>query len=94
MGNVINFFLSVMSILIKISIKGKFFMWLHNVKLKNFFLLLMLPMIGMCDTPSSSLVWQATYYQSIPNQKEISPSYCKQHEPGTFIGVVQDQLAI
>lgn len=68
-------------------------MWFHNFKLKKFFLLLMLPMIGICDTPSSSLIWQTTYYQSIPNQKEISPSYCKQHEPGTFIGVVQDQLA-
>jgi len=53
-----------------------------------------LPALGFCDNNDIHFyVWKSTYYSAIPNQKNISRSYCRQHEPGTFIGIVDDQLA-
>lgn len=55
------------------------------------FLILGFPLIGY-GAISSSLSWKSTYFQATPNQKGISQTYCLQHEPGTFIGMVNEQL--
>ncbi|OGT39938.1 MAG: hypothetical protein A3E81_02125 [Gammaproteobacteria bacterium RIFCSPHIGHO2_12_FULL_36_30] len=41
---------------------------------------------------NASQIWQSTYYAAIPNKKTISTLYCKQHEPGTFVGNVHYEL--
>lgn len=50
------------------------------------------PMLGFATNAENLLIWKATYYNSIPNQQNVSQKYCNQHEPGTFIGTVQDEL--
>ena len=41
---------------------------------------------------AKSVTWSVTYYQAIPNKKEISAQYCSIHVLGTFIGDVNKQL--
>lgn len=55
-------------------------------------IMILVPKIIFGATEESSVIWKATYYASMPNQKNISQEYCNQHEPGTFIGTVQEQL--
>ncbi len=37
-------------------------------------------------------VWKGTYYQGIPNESNISPEYCQDHTPGTFVHSVKNML--
>lgn len=41
---------------------------------------------------AKSTIWSVSYYQSMPNKKGISTSYCSSRLPGTFIGAVNKQL--
>jgi hypothetical protein len=41
---------------------------------------------------ANPVIWKATYYNAIPNNPNVSQQYCDSHEPGTFIGNVNDQL--
>ena len=53
----------------------------------------MFPIVSFCSALEAlPAIWKSTYYQSIPNQQGVSQSYCRQHEPGTFKGVVKEQL--
>jgi hypothetical protein len=40
----------------------------------------------------ASVTWKGNYFNSIPNKKEISGEYCKQHSPGVFIHTVNNAL--
>ena len=60
-------------------------------KIPIIFLSLVLPTVGFC-ADTSSPIWKSTYYQAMPRDAGVSAAYCQQHEPGTFIGVVQEQL--
>ena len=62
-----------------------------KLKLPSIILLIGFPLLGFCND-ASSFVWKSTYYGTVPRQKEISVTYCQQHEPGTFEGIVKDQL--
>lgn len=41
---------------------------------------------------NAAQIWKSTYYGAIPNKPGISPHYCQQREPGTFIGNVDHEL--
>jgi hypothetical protein len=62
-----------------------------KIKLMSIVLLIGLPIIAPCNDVSS-FIWKSTYYGAVPRQKEVDLAYCQQHEPGTFVGIVNDQL--
>ncbi len=55
-----------------------------------------MPVLSFSQSQSVSdkiIIWKANYYGAIPNQPGINQAYCDAHEPGVFIGNVQDELA-
>jgi len=64
------------------------------IKLKRFsaMAITLLSVSSLSLANESSLIWKATYYGSVPNMKGITRLYCQQHEPGTFTGMVKNQL--
>lgn len=65
-----------------------------NVNLKFLFseYFVLLPFISFANQ-IPHLIWKSSYFGAIPNKKGISQHFCKNHEPGTFIGNVEDELA-
>ncbi|RDI48688.1 hypothetical protein [Aquicella lusitana] len=53
--------------------------------------LVLLPATAFCDY--RSVTWKGTYYQTIPNKKNVTQGYCNEHLPGTFIHTVSRALA-
>lgn len=55
------------------------------------FFLIALTFKAFCEEAVAS-TWKSTYYNALPNRNDITPQYCQQHEPGAFMGRVEDQL--